>query len=81
MRIEMSNVKVKDEIGVPDILVNNAGSYYLQVREKTILMTFNHLFLSFQNFEGNLIDLFRIFVSATTPVGKEWWIVRFFKNS
>ena len=30
----MSNVKVKDEIGVPDILVNNAGSYYLQVEKK-----------------------------------------------
>ena len=69
MRIEMSNVKVKDEIGVPDILVNNAGSYYLQVGKK--LMTFDHLFRCFQNLEGNLIDLFRIFVTATTPVGKE----------
>ena len=68
----MSNVKVKDEIGVPDILVNNAGSYYLQVEEKTILMSFDHLFLCFQNIKGNLIDLFRIFVSATTPVGREW---------
>ena len=68
----MSNVKVKDEIGVPDILVNNAGSYYLQVGEKTILTSFDHLFLCFQNLKGNLIDLFRIFVSATTPVGKEW---------
>ena len=34
MCIEMWNVKVKDEIGVPDILVNNAGSYYLQVEKK-----------------------------------------------
>ena len=39
MRIEMSNVKVKDEIGVPDILVNNAGSYYLQVAKE--FMTFD----------------------------------------
>ena len=44
MCIEMWNVKVKDEIGVPDILVNNAGSYYLQVEKKTILMTFDHWF-------------------------------------
>ena len=79
----MSNVKVKDEIGVPDILVNNAGSYYLQVEEKNDFDKFwsYHLFLCFQNFKGNLIDLFRIFVSATTPVGKEWWIVRFLKTS
>ena len=48
-------------------------------KKKTILTSFDHLFLCFQNFKGNLIDLFRIFVSATTPVGKEWWIVRFLK--
>ena len=73
----MWNVKVKDEIGVPDILVNNAGSYYLQVGKKQFWWL---LIICFQNFEGNMIDLFRIFAIATTPVGKEWWIIRFSKT-
>ena len=46
----MSNVKVKDEIGVPDILVNNAGSYYLQVEEKNDFDEFWTFVFMFSNF-------------------------------